>query len=134
LVCSFVRCFRRQMVLNAVFGGKHVGVKITLLKLIFDASLKQRNCHMFGLMWSSGTAIILDISWSWKVNSSLPETYTAIPATGNVTCEVPLSTVDTFPVASDIKPFQHLCPWLSVVESAAEWHLKTWVEEQPNSS
>ena len=59
-----------------------------------------------------------DIVWSRRISSSLPETYTALPATGKVICELPLSTVNGASIASDIEPVEHLGPWLSVVEGA----------------
>jgi len=48
----------------------------------------------------------------------LPETYTARPAIGKVTCELPLSTVNGSSIASDIEPVERLGPWLSVLEGA----------------
>ena len=59
-----------------------------------------------------------DIVWSRRISSSLPETCTALPATGKVTCELPLSAVNGASIASDIKPVEQLGPWLSVVEGA----------------
>ena len=59
-----------------------------------------------------------DIVWSRRISSSLPETYTALPATGKVICELPLSTVNGASIASDIEPVEHLGPGLSVVEGA----------------
>ena len=48
----------------------------------------------------------------------MPETYTAVPATGKVTSELPLSTVNGASIASDVEPVEQLDPWLSVVEGA----------------
>jgi len=46
------------------------------------------------------------------------DSYTAIPATGSVAFEIPLSSVNTSLLASDVDAIQQLSSWLNVVESA----------------
>ena len=59
-----------------------------------------------------------DVTWSRKITSRLPDTYTCIPAMGNVMCEMPVSTVNTSSIDSNVKPLEHLGRWLRIVEGA----------------
>ena len=58
------------------------------------------------------------MSWTRKLTTSLPETYTAVPVTGGVICDMPLTSVNPTPVSSHLKSFQLLCPWLDAVKDA----------------
>ena len=61
---------------------------------------------------------LFDSSSTRRISSTLPDTFTEIPATGNVACNIPLSTVNTAPVATHIKALEQLSSWLNVVENA----------------
>ena len=83
-----------------------------------------------------------DMAWSRTVCSTLPDTYTCVPETGNVTYDIPIASINTCLSASDAKPLEQLFPWLNVVESAvcgethcvnssfAAYHSTTAAEEQ----
>jgi len=60
---------------------------------------------------------LADVSWSRKRTCELPESYTSVPATGDVMCEVPIKSVNSSLTFSDTDQFQLLCPWLTTVES-----------------
>jgi len=46
------------------------------------------------------TLQLSDMSWSRKITGTLPDTFTAVPATGSVICDVPLSTVNSSAIAT----------------------------------
>jgi len=70
------------------------------------------------------TLQLQDVCWTSKITGNLPETYTDLPATGDVTCDLPVSTVNTSPTSSAIDTFRHLEPWLTAVESSVSDELK----------
>ena len=57
-----------------------------------------------------------DVTWSRKITSRSPDTYTSTPAMGNFMCEMPVSTVNTSSIESNVKPLEHLGGWLNVAE------------------
>jgi len=59
-----------------------------------------------------------ELSLSRKIDSSLPDSYTTLPVTGNVVCEPPLPNVNISPVMSDTNTFELLKPWLNVVQAS----------------
>jgi hypothetical protein len=59
-----------------------------------------------------------ELLWSRKVNSKLPDTYTALPATGNVVSEPPMTTVNASPIASEPITIEQLTPWLNYVQES----------------
>ena len=90
------------------------------------------------------TLQLADLAWSRTVRSTLPDSYTCVPATGNVAYEIPIASINTSSASQlQQQTLQQLFPWLNMVESVvygtmqhehssfAAFHSMTAIQPQP---